>query len=342
MNGTPARENIQLAVLDCVLYGVGSALDYLDVRGQTMFDRIGNGILNYCVQTGLVEKPSDPQKFAGNVCGFFAENGYIGGFSFGMEGELFTFRVNDWRYLGLMRKLRNEDNFLLACPLCLAADSFYRSNGGFPQTVSEEFTPDGAFLRKFKVIPATADSSPDTLIPPKRGDLSSVKYDGTLKVGLPVFEAVEYGLAHGFDFLGTQAQLLLDNVGRGILDFLQQEGVKITGDRDRDLELISSFFMSGGLAETIQVTYSSSEARIAFGNYRYEPVLRLLLTEGLELVSCPFTLAARAVLRNAGWAVEKMKWTLLDDRNCALTMQLSKISDQQFDEEKIGAMMEKV
>ena len=343
MSGQAPRENIQLAVLDSVLYGAGSALDYLDVRGQTMFDRIGQGILEYCVKTGLVEKSSDPQQMAARTCNFFVENGYIGGFKFGQEGELSTIRFDDWRYLGLMRKLRNEDNYLLACPLCIAANSFFRSNGVFPQTVSEELTPDGSFLRKFKVIPATFDSPPEALVPPRRGDLSSVKYDGTLKVGLPIFEAVEYGLARGFGFLGAQAQLLLDNVGRGILDFLQEEGgLTLTGNQVKDLELISSFFKSGGLADEIQVTLSSPEARAVFKNYCYEPVLRMLLDEGLQLVSCPFTLAARAVLRNAGWAVGEMKWTLSGDKACTLTMSLLRVADQQFDEEKIGAIMDEV
>ncbi len=342
MSGEAPRETVQLAILDSVLYGASSALDYLDVRGQTMFDRIGQGILDYCVKTGLVEKSGDAQRMATQLCSVFVENGYIGGFKFGQEGELSTIRFDDWRYLGLMRKLRSEENYLLACPLCLAANSFFRSNGGFPQTVSEEFTPDGAFLRKFKVIPATFDSSPEALVPPKRGDLSSVKYDGTLTVGLPVFEAVEYGLARGFDFLGAQAQLLLDNVGRGILDFLQEEeGVNLTGNQERDIELISSFFKSGGLADNIQVAFSPSEVRMAFRNYRYEPVLRLLLDEDLQLVSCPFTLAARAVLRKGGWAVGEMKWAVSGDKGCTLTMPLLKVADQEFDEETIGAMMDK-
>jgi hypothetical protein len=308
-----------------------------------MFDRIGQGILDYCTKTGLLEKSSDPNQMAAATCNFFVENGYIGGFKFGQEGELTTIRFDDWRYLGLMRKLRSEENYLLACPLCIAADSFFRSNGVFPQIEFEELTPDGAFLRKFKLIPATVDSSPEALIPPKRGDLSSVKYDGTLKVGLPVFEAIEYGLAHGFDFLGAQAQLLLDNVGRGILDFLRDEcQVNLTRNLEKDLESISSFFRSGRLADDVQVTLSSSEARTVFRNYRYEPVLRMLLDEGLRLVSCPFTLAARALLRNAGWAVGEMKWTVAGDRGCTLTMPLLKVFDQQFDEETIGAMMDKV
>jgi len=42
-------------------------------------------------------------------------------------------------------------------------------------------------------------------------------------MGLPAFEAVEYGLVQGFDHLGAQAQRLLDNVGAGIIKFVQDE-----------------------------------------------------------------------------------------------------------------------
>jgi hypothetical protein len=343
MTSGTTDDTIQVAVLDSVLYGAGVALNYLDLRGQTMMDKIGQGILEYCFKTGHVEKTSDFNELANRVCNFFSENGYIGGFKFGQEGQLMTVTFNDWRYLGLMRKLRNEENYLLACPLCIAADSAFRATGGYPQTVYEELTPDGAFLRKFKIIPATLDSAPEALIPPNRGDLSAVRYDGTLRVGLPVFEAVEYGLAQGFDFLGAQAQLLLDNVGRSILNFIQGEGqLTLTGNHIEDLDEISSFFKLRGLADEMRVSFSPTEARVLFCNYRYEPVLRMLLDEGHRLVSCPFTTAARTVLRNSGWAVGQMQWTLSGDKDCTLVMPLLKVADQEFDEQEIGAIMDKL
>jgi hypothetical protein len=337
------KGTIQLSVLDSVLYGASSALNYLDVRGQTMMDRIGQGILDYCFKTGLIEKTSDFNELTKRVCDFFAENGYISGIEFGQEGQLMTVTFRDWRYLGLMRKLRNEENYLLACPLCIAADSAFRTNGGYPQTVYENYTPDGAFLRKFKLMPATSDSAPEALIPPTRGDLSTVKYDGSLRIGLPVFEAVEYGLAQGFDFLGAQAQLLLDNVGRNILDFIRGEGrISLTGDQVKDVEAISTFFTSRGLADEIQFSFSPTEARIVFRNYRYEPVLRMLIDEGKKLVSCPFTLGTRAVLRSSGQMQGEMHWIPSGNGDCTLILPLLQMADQQFDEEKVGAIMDRL
>ncbi len=343
MNGQTPRENIQLIVLDSVLFGTAKALDYLDVRGQVMMDKIGEGILRYCFKAGYIEKSGDLQQLVNKVGSFFADNGYVGGIQVGQEGELLAVTLSDWRYLGLMKRLRKQETYLLACPLCLANNAVFRSNGLYSQIVYEELAPNGAFLRKYKITPATAVSPPEALTPPKLTNLGSVRYEGTVKVGVPAFEAVEYGLAFGFDYLGAQGRVLLENVGHGIIKFLQAEAeLTLTGNITKDLDLVSSFFKSRGLADDIQFTLSSSSATTSFRNYRFEPVLRLLLDEGLQLVSCPFILAARAVLRNAGWAVGDMQWNLLGNKGCTLNMPMLKVSDQQFDEERIGAMMDKV
>ncbi len=342
MNSQTPRETIQLIVLDSVLFGMARAVDYLDVKGQVMMDKIGEGILEYCFKTGSIEKSGDPQELSNRIADFFTRNGYVGGVKVGQDGDLFAVTMTDWQYLGLMKRLRKQENYLLACPLCLASNAVFRSNGIYGQIVYEEMAPDGGFLRKYKMIPGTMVSTPESLTPPKLTNLGSVKYDGAMKVGTPAFEAVEYGLAHGFDYLGAQARVLLDRVGHGIIEFLQAEAeLTLTGNITKDLDLVSSFFKSRGLAEDIQFSISSSGATTSFKNYRYEPVLQLLLDEGIRLVSCPFTLAAMAVLRNAGWTVGEMKWNLLGNRNCTLTMPLMKVADQQFDEEKIGAMMDR-
>ncbi len=342
MSSKTPRETIQLIVLDSVLFGTARAMDYLDVEGQVMMDKIGEDILEYCFKTGYIEKSGDPQELTHRVADFFVRNGYVGGVKVGQDGDLFVVTMTDWQYLGLMKRLRKQENYLLSCPLCIANNAVFRSNGLYGQIVYEELASDGAFLRKYKITPATTISPPESLTPPKLTDMGSVKYDGTVRVGAPAFEAVEYGLARSFDYLGAQARLLLDSVGHGIIEFLQAEAeLTLTGNITKDLDLVSSLFTSRGLAEDIQFSISSSGWTASFRNYRYEPVLRLLLDEGLQLVSCPFTLAAMALLRNAGWAVGEMKWALSGDKGCTLTMPLLKVADQEFDEETIGAMMDK-
>ncbi len=342
MNPQTPRENVQLVVLDSVLFGTARALDYLNLEGQVMMDKIGEGLLEYCFKKGFIEKSGDLQQLVNKLGNFFAENGYIGGAQIGQEGELLAVTLLDWQYLGLMKRLRKEEHYLLACPLCIADNALFRSNGLFGQVVYEELTPEGGFLRKYKMIPANVLSLPEALTPPKLTNLNPVTYDGTVRVGAHVFEAVEYGLARGFDYLGAQAQVLLDRVGHGIIEFLKAEAqLTFTGNLTKDLALLSSFFKSRGLADDIQFTVSTTEATTRFRNYRYEPVLRTLLEEDLRLTSCPFTLAAKALLRDAGWAVGESNWTLLDGKGAQLNMRLTKIVDQEFDEDRIGALMDK-
>jgi len=335
-------ERIHAVVLDSVLFGMAKALEYLDVEGQVMMDKIGAGILEYCFKAGYIEKSGDLQQLTTKLGDFFTDNNYVSSFEVRQEGELLAVTQWDWQYLGLMKKLRKQGTHLLACPLCLADNAVFRSNGLYLQEVSEELIPNGGCLRKFKIIPGTMVSPPETLMPPKPTDLESVTYDGSVGVGLPAFEAVGYGLAHGLEYLGAQADVLLENVGNGILEFLKAEAeLNITGSITKDLDSLASIFRSRGLAVDIRASFTHSVVAASFNNYRYQPVLRLLLEEDVKLISCPFTLAAKALLRDAGWAIGKMKWTLLNDRNCTLTMQLLKVSDQQFDEEKIGAIMDK-
>lgn len=336
---TPA-ESIQMVVLDSVLFGMAKALEYLDVEGQVMMDRIGAGILEYCFKTGYVEKSGDVHQLSTKVGNFFADNGYVGGVEVRQEGGLVTVTIKDWQYLGLMKKLRKQETYLLACPLCIANNAVFRSNGLYPQVVQEELGPDG-YLRKFKIIPATTDSSPEALTAPTRTNLGSVTYDGSVGVGLHAFEAVGYGLAHGLEYLGAQAGVLLVNVGRGVIEFLKAEaGLKVTGNVTEDLNSLATTFTLRGLADGIEASFTPSVLTVSFKNYRYQPVLRLLLEEDVKLGSCPFTLAAKALLRDAGWAGGETNWTLLGEKSCTLTMQLLKVSEEQFDEETIGAMMD--
>jgi len=338
MNSQTPKEHLQSIVLDSILFGTANALDYLNLGGQVMMDEIGQGILEYCFKKGFIERSGDLEQLAGKVGSFFADNGYVGGVQVAHDGELLVITLIDWQYLGLMNKLRKKEHYLLACPLCIADNALFRSNGLYGQIVYEELTPAGNYLKKLKIIPGNAMSPPEALTPPKLTNLNQAKYDGTVNVGAPAFEAVEYGLARGFDHLGAQAQALLDNVGHGILEFLKTEAqLTLTGDLMKDLQGVSSFFKSRGLAADIQFALSSPIATTKFRNYLYQPVLRTLIEEDLQLTCCPFTLAEKALFRDAGWAVGESHWTL-GDRDAQLNMRLTKI-EEEFDEDKIGAFM---
>ncbi len=143
------------------------------------------------------------------------------------------------------------------------------------------------------------------------------------------------------DYLGAQAQLLLDNVGRGIIEFLHEENqLTLPPEPAKALPVLASFYCSQALADKIEVNLSGSGVTVGFGSYRYAPVLKRIIEERLSLVSCPFTLAARTLLRTSGFATGKMGWNLHNSRDATLTMPLAIIATQEFDEEKTALLMD--
>jgi hypothetical protein len=340
MSDAVPTESIQLQVLDSVLYGAAKAFDYLGIRGQDMLDKVGEGILDYCIKKGFIKRVDDPQQFAYGIVAFFKDNGYVANVEFTQDNEIITITMRDWSYMPLMSKLRNQSCFLLSCPLCLANNSFRKSNSLGWKAINERVTADGDYTVQFRVVPPSAAAN----VPPEPYNMSTVKAESNRgkRIGLPAFEATEYGLARAFDYLGAQAQLLLDNVGSGAVEFLQSDlHVQLPKNHRKSLQELSSFYTQGGLADKIEFDLSDSKMEVAFTNYRYAPVLERLLDEGYRLTSCPFTLAAKAVLRNAGFAATNMQWKVLNDRNAEMKMEL-RVAGHEFDEDKVGRMMDGV
>ena len=333
-------ESIPLAVLDSVIYGAARAFDYLGQnRGQEMLDRIGNGIIDYGVKMNYLRLSKDPYQSISELIRFFKTNGYVSEIEFSPDGEAFLVKMHGWRFMGLMKKLRNQSCYLLTCPLCLARDAMERAEQRGAQILSEGVSPDGTYSLRFRHVPP-ADS---VLTAPIHANLAAIPptdYSNT-KVGLPTFETVEYGLACGFEYLGAQAQLLLDNIGRGIIEFIQDElHTTIPQDYEESLRKLAEVYVSQGLSDKIYFDLSGSEVKFEFKNYRYYPVLKLLLEEDHPLTSCPFILTARGIFRDNGFLASSMNWTLGEGKDATLAMKLLKASDQRFDEEKVADLME--
>jgi hypothetical protein len=335
-----APENtIQIAVLDSIIYGAARAFDYLGGRGQEMVDKVGDGIIDYCFKEGYLQPSNDPHQILFNLVKFFQENGYVRSVDLAQDSEATTITMHGWRFLGLMKKLRNRNNYLITCPICLANDSLMRANGLVPLRLSERITVDGDYSFRTKNVPMGSPTAPA----PVPADLNEIKEDlgSSATIGLPIFQTVEYGLACAFEYLGAQAQLLLDNVGNGVIEYLQDTfQIEFRGEPKKSLQTLASFYSERGLADKISVVLTGSELTVRFENYRYARVLKYLLDEGHVFTSCPFTLAARSVLIKAGWAVIGMQWIGLDAGDATLTMTLRKVEDQEFDEVKIAEMME--
>jgi len=336
------KESIQLSVLDSVIYGAARAFDYLGAeRGQEMLDRIGDGIIDYGVKLNLLKPSKEPEAFLFELANFFKKNGYVSEIEYAPDGDAFSMKMHGWRFIGLMKKLRNQQCYLLTCPLCLARGALERANEYGSQVLSEDLLPDGTYSLRVKHVPRNGTP----LMVAKPANLNTVPSTGYsfTRVGLPVFETVEYGLACGFEYLGAQAQLLLDNIGRGIIEFLREElHVELPTAYERALPKLAEFFTKQGLADGIDADLSGSDVTFRFRNYRYSPVLKRLLEEGHPLTSCPFVLASRGILRENGLVASGMDWTLGNGRDATLTMKLRKFSDQVFDEEKVASLMESI
>jgi hypothetical protein len=323
--------------LDSLLYGAATAFSYLGEEGQEMLDKIGGGIVEYLVKKRIIQVFKDPQEMSLELVNFFRENGYVGQVGFTPKGEVVTITMRNWNYLHLMKNLRSRGSYLLACPLCIASNAVLRSNALGWKRVSEEVDSEGKYLEQVQIVP-TAQA---TVNAPKLADLTAIpEPNPNARVGISVFEAVEYGLMRGFDYLGVQAELFLDAIGRRLLEFLKEEASLQRPNELREATTaLTSFFTKTGLADRIDAQLSHSEVRVDFENYRYAPVLKQALSEGLRSVSCPFLLALKALLRGDGRTVEELEWAFKNERNASLVMKLRALTDE-FDEERTKALMD--
>jgi hypothetical protein len=344
MTRGPSKETIQIAVLDSVLYGAARAFEYLGERGQGMLDRIGEGIVDYCTRKGYLDESATFEDLRDSLNAFFEENGYFR-VDITADGDTVAYAFRNYQYLKLEKKLQQKGNELLACPWCIADDAIIRRKGGPAPTpglvyVSREPLPDG-FIRRYKVA-----ANQKAHVESEKRRYEAAEKSGQVPpemVGLPAFEAVEYGLARGFEYLGAQAQLFLDDSADGIIEFLREEfRLSLSQKTKQTLDSLASFYSSRGLADKIDVSLSPSTLDIKFTNYRYASVLKELLADGTNLISCPFTLATRSVLRGDGLAVGETKWKIEDDGNVVLTSQLAKIEGQEFDEDRVAQMMDSI
>ena len=339
-----ARRNgrlVRFAVLDPLLYGAARAADYLGFRGQDLLDKVGDGILEYGVSEGYFDKSDDPHQFTGNVVKFFVENGYMSEVSVIENGNTLEIGMSDWKFLPIMRKLRERNSYLLTCPVCIANNAITKLAGGVPERISEGVAPDGSWTMKVKIVPGTAHIE-HSVIPEQPANFNNVTLPNKLneKIGTQAFEAVMYGLAYGFDFLGAQGQLLLDNAGAEMVEFMEEE-LKLQFPRElaEALNVLSKFMVEGGLADHISVQTSNSRISVDFADSRYKPVLERLLQEGRSLVSCPFTLPARSIIKSRGRSVGEMRWQMAGN-DVHLVMTTTPLNEQTFNEEHVSKIMD--
>lgn len=337
---TESGREISLAILDPLLYGTARAFDYLGIKGQDMLDRVGDGIVQYGVSEGYFEKSNDPIQFVENTVKFFMQNGYVSNASAKQDGNMLEIEFQNYRFLPVLRKLRDRKSYLVTCPICIADNAITKSFGVISERLSENAAPDGTWRIKLKIVPGTehTERTVFTSQPTEPKNLLSIT-NQYQRIGARAFEVIAYGLAYAFDFLGAQAQLLLDNVGSGMIEFMHEEA-KLTfpSDQEDALRVLSRSMCEGGLADAIRIQVSKHKVSVDYENSRYLPVLKRLLKEGRSLVSCPFALAARSLIKRSGWTVGEMDWEI-EGGNARLIMETGDVREQEFDEEAVGNMM---
>jgi hypothetical protein len=65
------------------------------------------------------------------------------------------------------------------------------------------------------------------------------------------------------------------------------------------------------------------------------------MQEGKRLVSCPFTLAARTLIKMSGSSIGEMTWQI-EGRNTRLLMPIIDVNKQEFNEEAISRVMDQL
>jgi hypothetical protein len=241
---TKQVDTISLEALDSLLYGAAKAFSYLGDEGPEMLDKIGSSIVEYLVDKGFLQKSNDVQILL-DTMKFFRENGYIGDARFEPKGEGISITMGNWRFLRLMKNLRNRGCYLITCPLCLANDSIRRSNAIGWRRLRENVSGGDTYVVDVEMVPGDQE----TPIASRLADLTSVpaEYGGD-QVGIGAFEAVWYGFMRGFDYLGAQAELFLNTIGLGVLEFLREEaGFQPPNDLGEAADVLARFFTKNGL-----------------------------------------------------------------------------------------------
>jgi len=125
------------------------------------------------------------------------------------------------------------------------------------------------------------------------------------KISWALYEAVLYGMTSALDDqLGAQAQLLLQRIGTGMLEYLIGVGaIENSDDLETLAQRVADYYVSAGYTRSFRgglegpnVWMSRYESAPYFPN-----VIRRLRNKGSALFSCPLCLTGQSVWINQGW-----------------------------------------
>ena len=130
---------------------------------------------------------------------------------------------------------------------------------------------------------------------------------GKEKVDWVLYETVLYGMTKALDDqLGVQAQLILDRIGTGMLDYLLELGAIERSDDPKILiQNVIDYFVKAGYAKSFRFELEGSPPDTFVSRYEsaryYTTVFRRIQKEGSALLSCPLCLIGHSVWATQGW-----------------------------------------
>jgi hypothetical protein len=130
---------------------------------------------------------------------------------------------------------------------------------------------------------------------------------GKEKVDWVLYEMVLYGMTKALDDqLGVQAQLILDRIGTGMLDYLLKLGaIERSDDQKILIQNVTDYFVKAGYANSFQFGLEGAPPDTFVSRYEsaryYTTVFRRIRKEGSALLSCPLCLVGRSIWAAQGW-----------------------------------------
>ena len=125
---------------------------------------------------------------------------------------------------------------------------------------------------------------------------------GRGKVDWVLYEMALYGMTKVLDDqLGAQAQLILNQIGTEMLNYLVESGaIEVLDDPVAFFKNVKDFFMKGGFAGATEFRIEGSPPTALVATWTnaryYSNVLRRLRNEGSALFSCPVCLVGESIL----------------------------------------------
>ncbi|MGP8125164.1 MAG: hypothetical protein ACLQEQ_04745 [Nitrososphaerales archaeon] len=130
---------------------------------------------------------------------------------------------------------------------------------------------------------------------------------GKERVDWVLYEMVLYGMTRALDDqLGVQAQLILDRIGTGMLDYLLELGaIERSDDQKILLQNVIDYFVKAGYAKSFRFELEGAPPDTFVSRYEsaryYTTVFRRIRKEGSALLSCPLCLVGHSIWATQGW-----------------------------------------